>query len=68
MASVSAAPTRAVAPTSTVWVHAITRKGMDTNVRAARPIVQRASIAGAAVVPALAHARAAPTSQTMHTT
>ena len=64
MASVSAAPTKAVAQTSTARVHAITQRVTATSATAALPIVQRVSTVKAAAVRVRDRARAAPTSQT----
>ena len=64
MASVSAAPTKAVGRTSSVRVHAITRVAMATNATAVLQTARQASIAAAVAARVRARVRAAQTSRT----
>ena len=68
MASVIAAPTKAVGRTSSVRVRATTRVAMASNATTAQPIVKRASFVAAAVVPVRDRAGTAQTGlRTPHT-
>ena len=68
MASVSAAPTKAVGRTSSVQVRATTRVAMASNATTAQPIVKRASFVAAAVVPVRDRAGTAQTGLRMRPT